>query len=113
MNGYVTRNFNRKNMLYIDGHTQTRGDIARFINSSISSLFSANCCFEEHSNDKEFFMKKKEYRFVVVHVVHSLSPGDELLINYNFCRPPIARQKCLALGLPLAAPLGHKKKNIE
>jgi hypothetical protein len=58
-------------------------------------------------------MKRKASRFVVVHAIHSLSPGDELLINYNFRRPPTARQKCLALGLPLDVPLGHKKKMIE
>ena len=58
-------------------------------------------------------MKKKECRFVVVHAVHSLSPGDKLLINYNFRRPPNAHQKHLALGLPLDVPLKHKKKNIE
>jgi hypothetical protein len=29
-------------------------------------------------------MKRKASIFVVVHAIHSLSPGDELLINYNF-----------------------------
>ena len=89
------------------------GNITGFINSSRASLFSANCCFEEHSNDKEFFMKKKASTFFVVHVVRSLSPSDELLINYNFHKPPNTHQKPLALGLPLDVPLGHKKKNIE
>ena len=79
MNGYASANFNRKNPLYIDGHPQTHGDIARFINSSRSSLFSAICCFEEHSNDIEFFMKKKASRFVVMHVVFGLSPSDEFV----------------------------------
>ena len=79
MNGYVARNFNRKTFLYIDGHPRTHGNITRYINSSRSPLFSANCFFEEHSNDKEFFIKKKASRFVVVHVVHSFSPCDELL----------------------------------
>jgi hypothetical protein len=41
------------------------------------SLSSANCSFEEHSNDKEFFMKRKASRFVVVHAICSLSLGDE------------------------------------
>ena len=58
-------------------------------------------------------MKKKESRFVVVHVVRSLSPGEKELINYNFHRPPTAHQKCLALGLCLDVPLGFKKKSIE
>jgi hypothetical protein len=79
----------------------------------MASLFSANCSFEEHSNHKEFFMKKKASKFVVVHAIHSLSPGDELLINYNFHRPPTSHKKCLVLGLPLDVPLGRKKKMIE
>ena len=90
MDGYASRNFNRKNLLYIDGHPRTHGNIVGFINSSISSLFGENCCFGEHSNDKEFFMKNKESIFFVVNVVHSLCLGDELLINYNFHRPPTA-----------------------
>ena len=113
MNGYAFGNFNRKNMLYIDSCPRTHGNIVGFINRSKSSLFSANCCFEKHSNDKEFLMKRKASRFVVVHTICSLSPSDELLINYNFCRLPTTRQKCLALGLPLDVPLGHKKKNID
>jgi hypothetical protein len=100
-------------MLYIDGHPCTHGNIAGFINSCRCSLFSANCSFEEHSNDKEFFMKRKASRFVVVHAICSLSPGDELLINYNFHRPPTTHQRWLALGLPLDIPLGCKKKIIE
>ena len=112
MNGYPG-NFNRKNLLCINGHPRTHRNISRFINSSRSSSFSENCCFEEHSNDKEFFMKNKASRFVVVHEVCSLSLGDKLLIRYNFHRPPTTHQKCLALGLPLDIPLGHKKKNIE
>ena len=40
MNGYSYGNFNMKNLLYIDGHPQTHGNIAGFINSSRSSLFS-------------------------------------------------------------------------
>jgi len=51
-------------------------------------------------------MKNKASRFFVVHAINSLSIGDELLMNYNFCRPPNARKKQLALGLPLDAPLG-------
>ena len=43
MNGYVTKIFNRKNMLHIDGCPQTHGNIAWLINRYISSLFSANC----------------------------------------------------------------------
>jgi hypothetical protein len=61
----------------------------------------------------EFFMKRKASIFVVVHAIRSLSPGDELLINYNFRRPPTACQKYLALDLPLDIPLGRKKKMIE
>ena len=113
MNGYAFGNFNMKNVLHINGHPRTHGNITCFINSARSSLFSASCYFKEHSNDKDFFMKKKTSRFVVVHVVHSLSLDDELLINYNFRRQPTACQKCLALGLPLGVHLGHKKKNIE
>ena len=55
-------------------------------------------------------MKRKASRFVVVHAIHNLSPGDKLLINYNFHRPPTAHQICLALGLPLDVPLGRKTK---
>ena len=86
MNGYVSGNFNKKNMLYIDGRPCTHGNIARFINSYVCSLFYANCSFEEHFNDHKFFMKKKASRFVVVHAIHNISPSDELLINYNFHR---------------------------
>jgi len=101
------------NNCYIDGRPRTHGNITGFIISCRSSLFSATCSFEEYSNDKEFFMKKNASRFVVVYATRSLSPGDELLINYNFPRPPIVRQKCLALGLPLYVPLGRKKNIIE
>jgi hypothetical protein len=65
--------------------------------SAMASLFGANCSFEEHSNGKEFFMKRKTSKFVVVHAICSLSPSYKLLINYNFCRPPAARKKFLAL----------------
>ena len=58
-------------------------------------------------------MKKKESRFVVLHVVRSLSPTDGLLINYNFRRPPTTCQKHLTNGLHLDVPLGRKKKNID
>lgn len=113
MNGYASRNFNRKNLVYIDGHPLTHGSIVGFINSSRSSLFSANCFFEEHSSDKEFFMKKKASIFFVIHAVCSLSPGDKLLINFNFCKPPNTRQKRPALGLPLDVSLGCRKNNIK
>ena len=59
MNGYASRNFNKKNLLYIDGHPQTQGNIAELLNSSRSSLFNTNCSFKENSNDKELCMKKK------------------------------------------------------
>jgi hypothetical protein len=108
MNGYPSRNFNRKNLLHIDGRPRTHGNIVGFINSCTASLFSTNCSFEEHSNDKEFFMKRKASIFFVVHAIHSLSLGEELLINYNFHRPPITHQKHLVLGLPLDLPLGCK-----
>jgi hypothetical protein len=52
MNGYAFGNFNKKNLLYINGRPQTHGNIAGFINSCKFLLFSANCSFEEHSNDK-------------------------------------------------------------
>jgi hypothetical protein len=67
-----------------------------------------------YENDKELFMKMKASKFVVVHAIHSLSPGvDEWLIKYNFHRPPTAHQKHLALGLPLDVPLRCKKNIIE
>ena len=113
MNGYAIVKFNRKNLLYINGHRQTHENITGFINSFKSSLFSANCFFEEHSNDKEFFMKKKASKFIVEHAVHRLCLGDELLINYNFRRPSNSHKKCIALGLPLNVRLGCKKKSIE
>ena len=84
-----------------------------FINSCRASLFSGNCSFEEHSNDKEFCMKRNTSGFVVVHAIHCSSLGDELLINYNFCRLPTIHEKFLALCLPLEVPLGHKRKMIE
>ena len=108
MNGYVSGNFNMKKLLYIDGHPCTHGNIARFINSSMCSLFSANCSFEEHFNDQDFFMKRKSSRFVVIHAICSLSLVDELLINYNFPRPPTACQRHHALGLPLDVRLERK-----
>jgi hypothetical protein len=58
-------------------------------------------------------MKRKASKFVFVHAIHNLSPGDELLTKYNFRRPLITCQKCLALDLPLDIPLGHKKNMIE
>ena len=76
-------------------------------------MLSGNCYFKEHSNDKDLFMKNSTSRFVVVHAVHSMSPSDELFINYNFCRQANAQQKRLALGLPLDIPLGCKKNIIK
>jgi hypothetical protein len=58
-------------------------------------------------------MKRKAYIFVFVHVIRSFPPSDNFLINYNFHRLPMARQKHLAMGLPLEVPLGRKKKMIE
>ena len=81
MNGYVYGNFNKKNMLYIDGCPRTHGNIAGFINSSRCSLFFTNCSFEEHFNDQDFFMKRRAPRFVGVRALRSLSLGDDLLIN--------------------------------
>ena len=90
MNNCAYGNFNKKNLLYINGRQKTHGNIAGFINHFRSSLFTANCSFEKHSNDKEFFMKRKAFRFVVVHAICSLYLGDKLLINSNFCRPPMS-----------------------
>jgi hypothetical protein len=73
MNGYVLGNFNRKKRLLIDGHPQSHGNIAEFINSCSFSLFSANYSFGEYSNDKELFMKWKTSIFVVVHAIHIVS----------------------------------------
>ena len=47
MNGYVSRKFNRKKLLYIDGHPCTHGNIVGFINSSRCPLYSVNLSFEE------------------------------------------------------------------
>ena len=63
INGYVCGNFNRKNLLFIDGHPCTHGDIAGFINSSMCSLFFENYSFEEKFNDQELFIKRKASRF--------------------------------------------------
>ena len=58
-------------------------------------------------------MKSKVSIFVVVHTIHSFPIGDELLINYNFRRPPTTCQICLAVGLPLDVSLvGKGKKNL-
>ena len=112
MNGYAFRNFNGKNLLYIDGHPCTHGNIAWFINSCRCSLFTANCSFKEHSNDKELFMKRNASNFFTVHAIHNLSHGDEFLIDYNFHRSPTTSQMQLTIRLPLEAPLGRKKKII-
>ena len=98
----------KKHDIYIDGQPKTHGNIARFINSCMSSLFHVNCSFEKHSNDKEFRIKRKA-SIVVVHTMHSLFPSDEWLINYNFRRPPISYEKHIALGLLLDVPLGRNK----
>jgi len=112
MNGYVSKPFNIKNLLYIDARLCTDGSIVGFMNSSRCSLFSANCSFEEHFNDHEFFMKRKASIFFVAHAIHSLSRSDDLLIKYNFRRPPTTRERHLALGLPLNIPLGCKTKKV-
>ena len=112
MTHYASENFNRKNLLYTNGHPNTHGNIVGFINSCRFSLFYKTCSFDEHSNDNEFFMKMKASRFVVVHAIYSLSLIDELLVNYNFLRTPITHQRNLLLGLALDVRLGHKKKNI-
>ena len=110
MNGYVSGKFNRKNLLYINGHPHTHRNIAGFMNSSRCSFSFAKCSFEEHFNDEEFFMKRKASKFVVVHAIHSLSPGEDLLINYKFRIPSTTSQRHFALGLPLDIPLGSNKK---
>jgi len=53
-------------------------------NNYSCALFNAKCLFEEHSSDKQFFMKRKTSRFSIVHAIPSLSHSNELLINYNF-----------------------------
>jgi hypothetical protein len=58
-------------------------------------------------------MKMKASKFVGVHVIHSLSLSDKLLIKYNFCIPPTTWQRWLALRLPLDIHLGHKKNIIK
>ena len=55
-------------------------------------------------------MKRKASRYVVVDAIRSLSPSDELLINYKFHRQPVARQRCITFGLHLDVPLGRKTK---
>jgi hypothetical protein len=90
-------NFKRKNLLYIHGRPPTHGKIEGFINGYTCSLFSANCLFKEHSNDKELFMKRKASRFTIVNAICSLSCDDQLLINYLFHRPLSSHQIQLAL----------------
>lgn len=77
MNGYAYGNFNKKNLLYIDARPRTHGNIASFINSCRFSLFSANCSFKKHSNDKELFMKRKASIFFFVCATCNLSLGDK------------------------------------
>ena len=113
MNGYASRDFNINNPLCIDDRPHTHGNIVGFINHSRCSLFFASSLFEEHFNDKDFFIKSKVSIFVVVHAIRSWSLGYELLIKYKFCIPPTALYRCLTLGLPLHLPLGSKKKQIE
>ena len=76
-------------------------------------IFSENCSFKENSNDKELLFKRKVSIFLGVHAICSLSLGCDLLINYNFRTPPMACQKCLALGLHLKISLGCKKNIIN
>ena len=71
MNGYVSRNFNRNNLLFIDSRPRTHGNIEGFITSSRCSIFSANYTFEEYFHDQDLFMKRKASRFFVVHAIHS------------------------------------------
>ena len=87
MDFYYFGKFNQKNLLYIDGHPCMHVNIVGFINSCRCSLSSANYSFAEHFNDKELFMKMKEFRIVVSHTICSLGPHGEFLINYNFHRP--------------------------
>jgi hypothetical protein len=43
MNDYDSKNLNMTNLLYINSHPHTLGNIAGFINSFRCSLFNANC----------------------------------------------------------------------
>jgi len=104
-------NFNRKNLVYVDGHPCQ--NIGSFINICRCSLFNANCSFEEDFNGKELFMKKKAFKFVVVPKIQILSLGDKLLMDYNFHRQPTNLQRWLAFKLLLDTPLGHVINNIE
>ena len=70
----------------IDVFPQIHGNIARFKNHCRCLFFSANYSFEEHSNDKDMFIKTNASLFVLVHAICSMSHGDILLINYKFLR---------------------------
>ena len=48
-----------------------------------------------------------------VHAIHSLSPNDELLINYKFRRTLTTHKKFLPLGLPLGLTLGSTENIID
>jgi hypothetical protein len=76
MNRHPSRKFYKKNLIYINGFPCTHGDNIGFINNCRCSLFNSKYLFEEHSNDKELFMKRKASRFIVVHATHSMSPSD-------------------------------------
>jgi len=69
-------------------------------------IVQCNGLFEENSNEKEFFMKMKGSRFVVMHGIHILSHGDRFLINYNFHRPPSTHLRKIPFRPPLDVPLG-------
>jgi len=109
MNGYASKKFKNKNLLDINGHPCTHGSIVGFINI----YRFINCSNEEHPNDKEFFMKRKASSFVGVHAMHILFYSDELSINYNFSKPPIACQRNITLGLHLDISLGLRKSPLH
>jgi hypothetical protein len=112
MDGYASKKFNRKNLLYIYGHPHTHGNVPKFINSCRCSLFSANFLFEEHLNDNDFFKKRKSIKFVDVHAKHSMFPDDKLLVNCIFYIPLNTHKRKLILGLRVDIPLGHKNRSL-
>jgi hypothetical protein len=81
MNDYDFGRFNKKNQLYINGHPYAHGNISWFI--------------------KEFFMKRKESKFVIVHTYIICLLLTSCKKKYNFYIPSTTHQRKIALGLTL------------
>ena len=69
------------------------GNIVGYTNSSISSKFIPNYEFHHFEKQKEDFMSDELDSYLGVIPIRSMKFGDELLVSYNYRKPPKWKEK--------------------